>query len=1681
MIHLFKPTTTKNELIENNGDFILDHITKSAKITEELNGNYTLDLSLIIDKSFDSKCYDLISESSIIKIDDENGYEYFRIASVIKNKNYIDVFARHITISDILTMWLEDVRPENKNGNDALNWIFNNSTTKNNFTVRSDISTYNTAYYLNKNVYEALFTVDNSFLNRWGGEVKRTGFTIEINKTIGKNNGVSIRSRKNLIGFEASTNVNELTTRIYPKGFDGITINEKYIDSEYINSYPQVFSREVVFDDVRVNDESYNEGFETLEEAQAELKRRSKLLFTEDKNDIIKATYKVDFVQLEKTEEYKNFAVIETTNLGDIVNVYDETLNVDIDVRVISRVYDCIKKERTSTTLSNKNVITKPTSITSIIQQLEKVPSSESILNDAKKVASTLLKQGNKDSYVVVRENEVLIMDTKDVNTAKKVWRFNNNGLGFSNTGYFGTYGLAMTMDGSIVADFITTGVLNGALIKAKSIEAESLNVSLKEKIESSLGNKEVTTIVESAIKQSKEEIELSISNTYETKTNVSSQINGTLSSAKSYADTKKTEAINEANSTLNSTITNYYTKTQTDSAIKVAKDSINLGVSQTYETKANVTSQVTSTLNSAKSYADTKKSEAISTASSDATNKVNTAKNELNTAINKKANSVDVYTKTEVYTKAQTDSAIKVTKDNIELGVKNTYETKTEVNSKINAIQIGGTNLLKKKSGFTYGYLSSSNGSITNTGSLNTNQDFYTNDYIFVKQGTPITFTSYPKQGVTSNIQSAVYIHFYNTNKVWQWCKSNVTSANQNSSVTYTTVDDCYVRFCARGFNDYNHKAEYGTKATDWSPCPSDVDGSISSAITESKNYADSQIKIAKDSINLGVSNTYETKTNVTSKVNNAISTASSDATTKANNALSSAKSYADTKKTEAINSANNTLNTTIANYYTKSQTDSQIDVAKNAITQSVSNTYETKTNVQNKIDAIKVGGTNLLGGTGTAKTRNVNNPTSYDVFDTYFTDGNKTTLRALGFKVNDELSVSFDWKISQNGSLAMVYGNFRAEFMGFNSSNTDGQYLGVIKNPVANFSSSNTSGRLETTIKLTEAMLGAHCLRIRTDNSVLTLTISNCKWEKGNKVTSWSPSPKDMETTVSNLTQRVSTAESKITDTAITNVVRQNFYTKTETNNQITSKGYQTSSQVQQTVDALQLKFTQSGGYNRIRNGIFKNGTSQWSSWGSPTISTKTDTGHSYGKSLVLTTTANNQGVQQIVSDLCSGKTYTLSAYVYTWAANDCGIQIACGGSYYSAKVPSSGSWQRISVTFKATATTATVQIGRGGWGANGQHLFTAIQFEEGELATTYTPHPSEIYDGITTIDKDGITVTGSNSAYTNFNSTGMNSFNNSGQQTLGIRNGGITFHPYSNNQLGAYITQSALWNGSASANGLAISTANNGTYISLGTSSLSDANTTLNMDQALTISASDNFQPKGINFWKNVHAHGYGIRQLDHLHLAGSGAIQFDYLNNSPSTIYEATSSGHSLYVMGGYQMHLGCMAGTGTPKGMIWFKGQTDTHSYTHWDFHNYTMYNMKTATSYANTLTRKTTETYGVTSNVEGVRYLYRDVKLVDGKAIRSIPNEFMGCGYDITSIVCKGRGQAWVESEGDDRFEIQGDCLSVNVEIIIYPVEDVMMMSTVEPTEAPALGLPEEVIGEVAPLITNKGCVLYDF
>jgi phage minor structural protein len=474
MICIFKNTAKKKQLIETNGEYVLDNICTYGMITEGLNDEFTLEIEFEILDTVKKELYDLITEEGILKVEDEYGDEFFVINEIYKTSDSIRAIARQITIAETLDLFLEDVRPEKQNGAGALTHIFSNTTCTHEIVVNSDISTISTAYYNRKTVYEALHDADMSFQERWGGEVYRRQFNLHINNKVGSYRGVKIKSNKNLTGFEENTTKDTVCTRIYPKGFNGITIEEKYIDSENIGMYKRPISRVYTFEDVKVRDKNTGEDeevFETLEEAQEELKERAKALFEEDKVDLIKAYYTINHVDLRTTEEYKNYSATEMTCIGDEVDVEEETLGIDIRTRVVKRKYNILAKEREETELSNvglKRVITLP----DLEKEIEKIPNTESFLEAAKEIATGLINAGIKNSHVVVRKNEILIMDTDDINTAQKVWRFNVNGLGYSSTGYHGNFGLAMTMDGSIVADFINVGILNANLIKAGVIKS---------------------------------------------------------------------------------------------------------------------------------------------------------------------------------------------------------------------------------------------------------------------------------------------------------------------------------------------------------------------------------------------------------------------------------------------------------------------------------------------------------------------------------------------------------------------------------------------------------------------------------------------------------------------------------------------------------------------------------------------------------------------------------------------------------------------------------------------------------------------------------------------------------------------------------------------------------------------------------------------------------------------------------------------------------------------------------------------------------------------------------------------------------------------------------------------------------------------------------------------------------
>lgn len=171
----------------------------------------------------------------------------------------------------------------------------------------------------------------------------------------------------------------------------------------------------------------------------------------------------------------------ELTNrvdLCDTVTVYYEALGISrTQVKCIRTKWDCIREKYIETEFGDATG-SLADSIIETNRAIAEKPST-SFMDSAIRNATQLIT-GNLGGYVVLHDSngdgepdEILIMNTPDISTASAIWRWNKNGLGYSNS-YDGEYGLAMTSDGAIVADFITTGELSGNRVRTGVIASQN-------------------------------------------------------------------------------------------------------------------------------------------------------------------------------------------------------------------------------------------------------------------------------------------------------------------------------------------------------------------------------------------------------------------------------------------------------------------------------------------------------------------------------------------------------------------------------------------------------------------------------------------------------------------------------------------------------------------------------------------------------------------------------------------------------------------------------------------------------------------------------------------------------------------------------------------------------------------------------------------------------------------------------------------------------------------------------------------------------------------------------------------------------------------------------------------------------------------------------------------------------
>ena len=450
MLILYSDKTTSFSTL---GIGVLRDFKSDPLITEELNGAYTLEFSY----AKNGYLVDHIVEGAIVKANNQP----FRIWTIKKDMDAIEILAKHIFF-DLSTNFLEDVAPTNLKSQEALEWILEKAQVESNFNVSGDCSIVASARYVRKNITDAIYNEDNAILKRFGGEIELNGYNVTVHAKRGKNANFSIRYRKNLTGIEFNLDFSTVATRIMPQGANELLLDEKYVDSPLINNYFTPIYKKIDFSNVAVDENT------TLEEAQDLLREEVNKLFAAglDKPEI---SIKVDFVELSKCIEYKDYSNLESCGLGDTVKAIISELNLDLETRIVKTVYNCTLERYTTLELGNikTDFVSSQSKVINEINNVVSNVNPESILSKAKEEATEIINHPfNGNIYIDKNTGVLYLMDTNDISTAKNIWKWSLGGLGFSENGVNGPYETAITQDGSIVADFITSGKINTSLIE---------------------------------------------------------------------------------------------------------------------------------------------------------------------------------------------------------------------------------------------------------------------------------------------------------------------------------------------------------------------------------------------------------------------------------------------------------------------------------------------------------------------------------------------------------------------------------------------------------------------------------------------------------------------------------------------------------------------------------------------------------------------------------------------------------------------------------------------------------------------------------------------------------------------------------------------------------------------------------------------------------------------------------------------------------------------------------------------------------------------------------------------------------------------------------------------------------------------------------------------------------------
>jgi len=464
-----------------------------AVVTEERNGVYELEFDVPITGAH----FDDISLGKIVACthDDKHDIQPFVIyqRSVPDLNGIVTFNAHHISyrLNDVVVM------PYSAGSvAAALQGISESSINSNPFTFWTDKTT--TGSFVNdvpRNARNMLGGEENSILDVYGaGEYEFDKFDVKLYQNRGVDSDVEIRYSKNLVDLSQTIDESDSYNAIVPYWSDGegdiVLLPERMLvfsgtepQIAYLTDHNLIIIRTETDEPIEVAytlaDAAPMDLSDLFEEKPTvdQLRAAAIARFERSEAWLPNENLTVDFVQLWQTEEFKEYSALQRVSLCDTVSVYYPQVGISkVKQKVVKVEYNVLLDRYDSIELGSLQ-----TSLGQAIQTqiMENVP-TKSMMESAIQYATDLIR-GGLGGYVVMTPGpngypqEILIMDTPDVNTAVNVWRFNQGGLGHSSNGYNGPFSdIALTQDGKINASMITTGTLNANVIKAGIISDDS-------------------------------------------------------------------------------------------------------------------------------------------------------------------------------------------------------------------------------------------------------------------------------------------------------------------------------------------------------------------------------------------------------------------------------------------------------------------------------------------------------------------------------------------------------------------------------------------------------------------------------------------------------------------------------------------------------------------------------------------------------------------------------------------------------------------------------------------------------------------------------------------------------------------------------------------------------------------------------------------------------------------------------------------------------------------------------------------------------------------------------------------------------------------------------------------------------------------------------------------------------